>query len=636
MSPAELVHRGVEQSRRAISRRSAYGWMAFDAGAGAAPSIPGLRAAVTGSASSELRVAVRASASALLEGRFAALGQSWPVREPRRLFPPELWRLDPVTGALWPGAERYTFDIGYRHERELGDIKYVWEMNRLQHLQPLAAAYLLEEDAAALAAIEAAIHSWTEHNPPFRGVAWNSGIEIALRAVSVLVVGSLCGDALSEDARRRMRALLAASLQWSRRFPSRFSSANNHLVAEAMGEFLIGLSLPEAPSSRAAVRDARSILEKEASLQLLSDGWGAEQSPSYAAFTVEMLALASFAARAAGAPLGPPVMDRLVAYANAMAWLVEEDGAAPAIGDDDEGRVLTLAHTREHAHVASVAAAVAGLVGREATFGSPPAPPELRDAVFNSPQRRGEPPQGRCVLREGGVTIVREQRCGRSVQVVVDHGPLGYLSIAAHGHADAGQVLLSLEGRPVLVDPGTYLYHSGADWRSAFRGTRAHNVLSLDDLDQSVISGAFNWSHKAGAWLQDEEEGRNWSLTVGHDGYRKRLGVDVLRTVRAGEEGLLVWDRPSVPRNLSAELGWQLAPELTVEGSGLTRSVLRDGRGILEIEFGEGGEVEVRTGGEPGRGGWVSPRFGDKAAAARITWRGPLRAEGLTTRIRYL
>jgi hypothetical protein len=68
----------------------------------------------------------------------------------------------------------------------------------------------------------------------------------------------------------------------------------------------------------------------------------------------------------------------------------------------------------------------------------------------------------------------------------LDHGPLGYLSIAAHGHADANAVTLSLDDRPILVDPGTYLYYSCGKWRDWFRGTRAHNTLNVQGADQSI------------------------------------------------------------------------------------------------------------------------------------------------------
>src|ERR1700731_4936296 len=116
--------------------------------------------------------------------------------------------------------------------------------------------------------------------------------------------------------------------------------------------------------------------------------------------------------------------------------------------------------------------------------------------------RFSDAPEGLRSFEEGGYSVVRETRAGRRVRFVLDHGPLGYLSIAAHGHADANAVTLSLDDRPILVDPGTYLYHSCGKWRDWFRGTRAHNTLNVQGADQSIISGPFNWPHKARAWLE--------------------------------------------------------------------------------------------------------------------------------------
>ncbi len=61
-------------------------------------------------------------------------------------------------------------------------------------LPVLAAFWLLSEESAALQAIESAIASWHDANPPFRGVSWASGIEVALRAISLLATLSLVGD----------------------------------------------------------------------------------------------------------------------------------------------------------------------------------------------------------------------------------------------------------------------------------------------------------------------------------------------------------------------------------------------------------------------------------------------------------
>ena len=183
MSPPEVLHRVKEQAKRATAKRRLEGWGLYRS-PGPAPALPGLRARLAG-ADEALRMKVAAQAAAILSGEFAALGSKWPQRSPNNLFPPEVWRLDPVTGGQWPGPEHYCFDISYRHERQLGDIKYVWEANRLQFLQPLAAHAFFTGDERALAAIEACIASCTRSIRRF--VAWPG-----LRASSLRYAPSAC------------------------------------------------------------------------------------------------------------------------------------------------------------------------------------------------------------------------------------------------------------------------------------------------------------------------------------------------------------------------------------------------------------------------------------------------------------
>ena len=77
-----------------------------------------------------------------------------------------------------------------------------------------------------------------------------------------------------------------------------------------------------------------------------------------------------------------------------------------------------------------------------------------------------------------------------------DHGPVGYLSIAAHGHADTLAVWLSIGNQPVFVDAGTYRYHSRRALRDAFRDTAVHNTLTLRGLASSRPSGPVQLGHQ--------------------------------------------------------------------------------------------------------------------------------------------
>ena len=195
---------------------------------------------------------------------------------------------------------------------ELGDVKYVWELNCLQFLHPIAAQIALTGDVALTRWAFRVVASWARANPPFRGVNWASGIELALRVVSLaMLVAAARPDCLERSERELLRRLIAAHGYWLHRFPSRFSSANNHLVAEALGLFVAGTLVPDLEKAAVWVRHGRLVLEAEALKQILDDGVGVEQSPTYQAFTMEMIAFAALLAEGIFKPLSSIVIDRL-------------------------------------------------------------------------------------------------------------------------------------------------------------------------------------------------------------------------------------------------------------------------------------------------------------------------------------
>lgn len=616
MEPAEVVHRLLEHGRKVASRRRGQGWASYPARP-MRPVFPAWREAVL-AASPEQQRAIVEAAEDTLSGRFAALGRDWPVRDPQNLFPADIWRFDPVSGSYWPGSGTYTFDIDYRHSQDRGDIKYVWELNRLQQLPVLAASFVLESDSRSLAAIEAAIASWYLANPPFTGVGWASGIEVAIRVISLIVTVDLAGDQLSARTKQQVSEILAASGYWLARYPSRFSSANNHLVAELTGEYLISLAFGDDGSR---FRDA---LADEALKQILPDGAGAEQSPTYAAFTAELILICAAAALSAGAGFPQRTLDRLGAFAAFAEWLPRTNGG---FGDDDEGRAVTLGN--EANYVQSVAAAIHGFTHQT---GQLPQADDFRSIFFGAPKARGLDHTGLKTFSDGGLSVWRGTMADRTVELTLDHGPLGYLSIAAHGHADALALNLWIDGKPIIVDPGTWLYGSGGAWRDWLRSTPAHNTLNIDGQSQSVMSGSFNWSLKANTILERTDDQPN-VLRARHDGYKGRFGVEHQRTLEWSPDGIEVLDR-LLGDEREAEIVFQLANGLTAKQADNVVHVYCDRQPLLSIAFPDA-RIKIRSGGaKPGQGGWVSTRFGQRRPAERISWQGRVGQPGVSCRIR--
>lgn len=634
MNAGEIVHRVREKAKKVRARDRVEGWDRYRQAADVAlPVLPGLADRLA-DASDTLRARVAAAAGAAMDGRFAALGQEWPRFTFADAIGAEdnrVWHLDPVTGAHWP-HDRYCYDIGYRNVHGIGDVKYVWEFGRLQFLQPVAAHVALTGDARGVAFLERAVASWQAANPPFRGVGWSSGIELALRAISLLVVTTLAGERLSPETRARIATILAAHAFWLERYPSRYSSANNHLVSEDAALYLIGVACPFLPHRQRLIAHAAAGLSREAGLQIHADGVPAEQSPTYGALTAELLVLCARVAVNRGEPLVPPLNERLAAYAGFVRWIADVTGRVPAIGDDDEGRVLTLAG-HETRYPASVTAAIAGHLGRADLV--LPHEPDLRNLLIPACGWAASAPQGTYSFAEGGYTVHRGRIAGHETLLVVDHAPLGYLSIAAHGHADALALTLNIDGAPVLVDPGTYLYHSGHAWRDWFRGTRAHNTVTLGGTDQSQIAGAFNWSSKARASVVSLTA-EPFAFTGMHDGYVRRFGAIHRREITQTDRGYDIHDLlPGVAAGNSVELVFQLAPDCTAVAHGQTVHVSQTGRMVLQIELPEDGIVAVACGGDSPDAGWVSPHFGQRVPASRIVWTGMTDAmeTAITTRL---
>ena len=101
---------------------------------------------------------------------------------------------------------------------------------------------------------------------------------------------------------------------------------------------------------------------------------------------------------------------------------------------------------------------------------------------------------------DAGITILRTASAARlspEIWCRCDGGPHGFLSIAAHAHADALSVEVRYDGVDILADPGTYCYHGEPEWRSYFRSTIGHNTVEIGGRDQSQQSGPFMWARQA-------------------------------------------------------------------------------------------------------------------------------------------
>jgi uncharacterized heparinase superfamily protein len=630
MGPAEIAHRLSEAARKQAARQRNLGWNSIKPRGDLAP-LPGLSTRIH-AIPLDLAAIIAREAAAVRAGHFHLLGASWP--EPARMPPPpDFWHVDPDNGKLFEQRNAYCFDVSFRHGVETPEIKRIWEINRLQFMVPLASHARLTGDRQPVDLMVGLLGSWMEGNPPFRGLNWGSGIELALRVISVALSLSIIGvERLDDAARNAALQFFFAHVDWIKRFPSLYSSANNHRIAELAG-LVIGTTMaPEIPNAAVTGEASWRALLVEIERQLHPDGVGAEQSPGYTAFSVELFLLAA-AAHACERKLPAITVDRLSAWAEHCLWLMDARATVPAIGDFDDCRAIATTQAYEPRYVASLVAAVAGCIGRSDL--SPPAKdPSIRDVVLGS---AGTSPTHREGLRsfpEGGYSIIRGIDKTAAI-LTFDHGPVGYLSIAAHGHADTLAVWLSVGDQPVFVDAGTYLYHSSRALRDRFRETAVHNTLTLDGTPSSRPSGPFNWATKATARLVALEKTPSITRIVAeHDGYVSRFGVKHRRAIEFnGLSRFTITDELLGPlQDAHVNISFLLDPgchaSLDADGSILMTS----NRGSI-ARLVSGGPLKGRIvrADEKSSLGWLSPSFGVRVPTDQIIYAGALRQPSRVT-----
>lgn len=559
---------------------------------------------------------------------------------------PPRWNRDPKSGIEAPLSFGMLLD--YRDPQLVGDIKYLWEPNRHLHLVTLAQAFALSGEARYLAFIERHLESWFVACPPGLGPNWSSALEAALRLINWSLAWQLIGGidsplfkgVVGERLRLSWLESIYRHVHFVREHFSLYSSANNHLIGEAAGLFIAAVTWPHWPHAQTWRTTAQKVLEHEARLQNAPDGVNREQAVSYQQFELDLLLLPLLAGRSNGVDFSATYRARIEAMLEYLASIMDVGGNVPMFGDADDGEVAHLAQDEGFCRYRSLLATGAVLFGRrefkakagilddktrwllgadaEAAFRA------LPTARARLPVRRAFP--------DGGYYILGRDFEGKDeIRLIADAGPLGYQSIAAHGHADALAFTLSLGGLEFLIDPGTYAYHTEGRWRAYFRGTAAHNTLRIDGRDQSEPGGNFMWLTKAKAGCRLWHESADMDVFEGwHDGYMRledpvmhSRRITLTKTRASGR--IVIEDILRMAGTHDVELFFHCSEHCRVEVVGNNHALSQGNQTILlKLPQARDASIQVHLGSVAPMAGWVSRHFDDRQPTPTLRWQARL------------
>ena len=418
------------------------------------------------------------------------------------------WRRDPRSGYLWP--------LDYHRDLKLlrsdgSDVRVLWELNRLGHLLQITDTneFLTQ------------LRSWHEQNPYARGPNWSCAMEVALRAINILVAfeSHRRSPQLDPDSLHFVLRLLQQHGRYiQNNLEFSYIATSNHYLSDVAGLLWLGVMLPELRDAKHWRDFGLTELLREMDKQILEDGADFESSTGYHRFVLELFLYSFVLCREHYIKIPQRYWHKLKQMLNYVKAYLRPDGLAPLIGDTDGGQVLPFQPraANDHAYVLELGAKV---------FDDPELTVAQRDSK---------------AYPDAGIYLMREDDCYLCFNV----SGVGINGRGSHGHNDALSIELSARGHAFIVDPGTYVYSANLQMRHAFRSTAYHSTVRIDGEEQNIID--VNMPFVIG----NEAKPRvlKWESAAGHDrvvaehyGYRRLPSPVIHRRTVTFEKKECVW-----------------------------------------------------------------------------------------------
>ena len=438
-------------------------------------------------------------------------------------YEPIPWHLDIITGyvyeLVWHTLVPVAKIVGV-------DAKTPSDFSRMHYLLTLAHAYRLTKDIKYRNEIMAQLLDWVAVNPPYYGPAWRNGMNVSIRATNIVCTLAMIDLNLDDDKDRRFLEIVNELLLLHIKFIGmtvEYPEEHNHMVAETAALTLLTAlyrddnTSEDIPAYTAGIELACwDFISKQIERQINEDGFDFENTTSYHAYVLEMFTYPILhALRVRGCKnvedflphlskhklISSVAIERLRRSARALCMLTQPDGNIPYISDNDAGRYVEWeARDKHNADMRSVACTVAVLLNDSSIV-----PASAREVDFVASKAffdDAKPIQSTFkyksqIYHHIGFAIVAKDdfhavfNCGGDPSIAK-------ASHYGHSHNDQLSFTLCANGKPYIIDSGTYTYTGDRPWRRKTRSVFAHNTVVIDGLETDERIALTNFGEPIG------------------------------------------------------------------------------------------------------------------------------------------
>jgi len=424
-------------------------------------------------------------------------------------YDPIDWHIDFKSGYRWDNKTWYR-KIKFGATKG-ADIKVPWELSRCYHFLTLGQAYFITGDEKYTKEFIYQFIDWVENNPIQFGVNWVCAMDVAIRACNWILSFLYFKNSKlinKEFLYEFIKNIFMHGLHIRKNLEKDpFSPKTNHYISNLAGLIYIGKFLDNLKFGKSLLDFAICELNKEVQHQVYDDGSSFEASTCYHRLVLELLFYpVLFLTRSykefngynfkdtAVKIFGDVYIKKIFNMFEVLKYCLNPDGYMPQIGDNDNGRLHMFGYSK--VLDATYLLQVASVFFNESSF-------KILDFNFIDSNKRKD--EILWIFGKAGSKIW-DNLDGVSIKSIESHAFLNsgwfimrknnnFLMIAAgqngqcgnggHAHNDKLSFELYVNGKNIIVDPGTYLYTASPEWRNKFRSTAYHNTISINNQEQN-------------------------------------------------------------------------------------------------------------------------------------------------------
>lgn len=335
----------------------------------------------------------------------------------------------------------------------------LWEFNLhyCEYLLPLIKEYHDTKDDQYLEKAKSIISGWIKANPQNKGgAAWDSYV-ISMRIANWLAFYGEAQEGVEADD--EFIAMLNSSLL------EQYEHLSCHLEKDILAnhymENLKALALLSCYFEDWAMLDhVLVVLKSQVDEQILPDGMHFELSPMYHKVVFESLIRVACVLKASGVDLDAAEWLRLQDIVDCLATLEGGVDRTPLFNDSGDNVAKS------------------------------------RNSLLSSARRLfGIIPHAKDRLPNAGYYVLERETLGGKIKLIFDAGEPGPRFAAGHAHCDMLSFEVFVDGKPWIVNSGTYAYQD--EKRLYYKSSDAHNSPHVTGVEQSECWGSFRLARMA-------------------------------------------------------------------------------------------------------------------------------------------